>query len=562
MVGRPRGVSIPQSRTELSADRREPRATGRTFRITLVYVCRADQGAALHGSFGHNEMASTNTVPGSPSEHRALNYWMERVLKELQKVRSTPDPEAVHDLRVALRRCRSVAAVMEEVDPDPSWPEMRKLGRKLFRQLGELRDTQVLEDWVKTLGQEADPIRQRILSQLGARENQLRETAARVANKFDEKAWKKLERTLRSRARLIPPDSLAGEYLAVERLEAAKELHAQAQRTEKPKAWHELRIGVKRFRYTVENLLPARYEVWGDDLKRIQDLLGEVHDLDVLAGTLGDTAGTQESEALRSAWVERIASERHHRIETYRQLTLGKAGLWQTWHQGLPQGTRLESTAMARLRATAKALDGNARRTAQIYQLVLKLYDGLKHVEASPVFAFKTSRKLMRAAARVHVIGVALHRKSPQKAARNYLRDMAMPLSWNAKEWDALIHIVRYHRGALPNPKHKSFAKLTDDQQKTVSVLAGVLRLARSLRKCGVTTAEGLCVEESVDAWLVQLPGLEGSEEAAARLAAGKYLLESSLGKPLILKAVPPAPKLVELPRREEPLADTAAASD
>jgi len=64
---------------------------------------------------------------------------MERALKELEKVRTSPEPDAVHDLRVALRRCRSVAAVMEEVDPDRSWREMRKLGRKLFGQLGDLR---------------------------------------------------------------------------------------------------------------------------------------------------------------------------------------------------------------------------------------------------------------------------------------------------------------------------------------------------------------------------------------------------------------------------------------
>jgi len=521
-----------------------------------------NQGAAFHGSFGHNEMASTNTVPGSPGEHRGLNYWMERVLKELEKVRSTPDPEAVHDLRVALRRCRSVATVMEEVDPDPAWPDMRKLGRKLFRQLGELRDTQVLEDWVKTLSQETDPIRQRILSELSARESELGTAAGRVANRFDEKGWKKLERTLRSRARLIPADRLAAEYLALERLEAAKELHAQAQRTDKPKAWHELRIGVKRFRYTVESLLPARYQVWGDDLKRIQDLLGDVHDLDVLLATLGDGGATEESEELRHAWVERIASERHHRIETYRQLTLGKTSLWHTWRQGLPEGTRLESAAMARLRATAKALDGSPSRTAQVYQLALKLFGGLKRVEASPVFALKTSRKLLRAAARLHGIGAALDRKSPQKAARNYLREMATPLSWTAEEWDTLIHIVRYHRGALPGAKHKSFARLTNDQQKSISALAGVLRLSRALRKCGVASADGLRVEKSVDALLVQLPGLEESEEAAARLAAGKYLLESSLGKALLLKPVPPAPKIVQLPRREEPLPDSAAASD
>ena len=72
-------------------------------------------------------------------------------------MQASPDVDAVHDLRVAIRRCRSVAGVMEEVDPDPSWVEMRKLGRKLFRQLGELRDTQVLEEWTKNLSSDSAP---------------------------------------------------------------------------------------------------------------------------------------------------------------------------------------------------------------------------------------------------------------------------------------------------------------------------------------------------------------------------------------------------------------------
>ena len=46
---------------------------------------------------------------------------MERVLKELEAVRKDPAPDPVHDLRVAIRRCRSVAAVFQEVDPDPAW---------------------------------------------------------------------------------------------------------------------------------------------------------------------------------------------------------------------------------------------------------------------------------------------------------------------------------------------------------------------------------------------------------------------------------------------------------
>src|SRR3974390_429556 len=183
-------------------------------------------------------MATGISIPGSRGERRGLSYWMERSIKELEKVRTSPDPDAVHDLRVAIRRCRSVAAGMEEVDPDASWPKMRKLGRKLFRQLGELRDTQVLEEWVEKLGDEGDPVRAALSGKLKSREAELREAAVAVAAKFDEKAWHKLERGLERRARMVPPDGLAAECLALERLEAAKELHSHALRAEKPTPWH------------------------------------------------------------------------------------------------------------------------------------------------------------------------------------------------------------------------------------------------------------------------------------------------------------------------------------
>ena len=158
----------------------------------------------------------------------------------------------MHDLRVALRRCRSLAAVMEEVDPDAAWPEMRKLGRKLFRQLGELRDAQVLEEWVNKLGSAGDPVRNVYWPHLGKLEAEEREAGLRAAAKFDQRAWKEHEGVLRRRVRVVAANSLAAQSLALERLLAAKELHLQALRTEKPEPWHALRIGVKRFRYTVE----------------------------------------------------------------------------------------------------------------------------------------------------------------------------------------------------------------------------------------------------------------------------------------------------------------------
>src|SRR5437899_7872427 len=177
-------------------------------------------------------MATSTALPsGSRPEHRGLWFWMDRVIKELEKVRLSLDADSVHDLRVAIRRCRSVAAVMEEVDPDPAWPAMRKVARKLFRGLGALRDAQVMNEWVKKLAPESDPVRAHLQAAFESNEPKLRENALRLAAKFDQKSWRRLERTLRKRSRLVPAGSLAARCLALERFESAKELHESEEHT-------------------------------------------------------------------------------------------------------------------------------------------------------------------------------------------------------------------------------------------------------------------------------------------------------------------------------------------
>src|SRR3984893_4627867 len=506
-------------------------------------------------------MGTGTTVAGSRPEHRGLSYYMDRVLKELEAVRATPDPDTVHDLRVAIRRCRSVAAVMQEVDPDPAWSELRQLGKKLFRQLGDLRDTQVLADWVQQLSGADDSIGQRLQADLQSKEKTLREAAVKSAGKFDAKAWKKLERTVIRRVRLVALDGLAAECLAVERLEAAKELHARALRFEKPETWHALRIGVKRFRYTVESLLPTKYEVWSDDLKQLQDLLGDTHHLDVLAEKTAEYFEGAAAES-KAAWDERLQSRRQERMDNYRQLTVGTTRLWQLWRGGLPHEGRLQASGLARLRVTARALRENHARTEQVSRLSMYLYNALARANAAPELKEKQNRKVMRAAAKLNGIGFSLNRKKPHKAARKFLLNMQMPPGWNEEEWTVLADVVRYQRGAEPNNKQKRFAKIEKKQQRDIIVLAGILRLARILRKCGVASAAGLSAENSVDAIILRIPGLEDTQETAARLAAGKHLLESSLERPLILMSAPLAQNVIELPRKTEPSPENAAASD
>ena len=80
-----------------------------------------------------------------------LRYWMERVLVECDNVSRDFGADPVHDLRISLRRCRSVADGMMAMDPDRDWKAMKKAGKKLFQQLGALRDVQIMMEWIEKL---------------------------------------------------------------------------------------------------------------------------------------------------------------------------------------------------------------------------------------------------------------------------------------------------------------------------------------------------------------------------------------------------------------------------
>src|SRR5947208_16943008 len=99
---------------------------------------------------------------------------MERVLEECDRASAGFAPGPVHDLRVALRRCRSIADGFIALDPDPAWKEMKKAGRLLFSRLGELRDVHVMQAWGGKLASPSDPSAIALLQLLGARATELK----------------------------------------------------------------------------------------------------------------------------------------------------------------------------------------------------------------------------------------------------------------------------------------------------------------------------------------------------------------------------------------------------
>lgn len=518
-----------------------------------------------------------------------LRAWMERVLVECDRAAAGFDAEAVHDLRVALRRCRSLADGLMAIDPDPSWKDMKKAGKKLFQALGELRDMQVMAEWIEKLScpnpdlidvasdaassnrddqavldhLHGDPVAVKLLNYARAREAECKQHAFKDLNQFDRKQWRQWSRTLPQRAARVRPGSVVHVHLALEKWTAAYDLHKRALRTRSRVSLHALRIGIKRLRYTVENFLPRQHASWGGDLKELQDLLGEVHDLDVLWATALAIMAFPDLES-RNRWRDKLNAERGKRIARYREKMLGRQSLWRVWRAELPAGQQLRMAAMNRLRVWAGYLDPDSAHSQRVEQLSLLLYDGLKHaglVQASygaemPDGKRRTthnedydSRAVLQAAAFMHDVGKSKGAKNHQKASYRLIRGLARPLGWSARELELAAVVARYHRGALPRPRGKTIQLLEMTDRHVALELAGVLRLANALDtpkpdtpKLNTRTgkmnqnAPRLEVSGQDRFVLVRAAGYSALDRSAEEVAAARHLLETVLRRPVLVR--------------------------
>jgi CHAD domain-containing protein len=282
-------------------------------------------------------MAQTISLPKPASANSGFEVWMDRVLERASEVERSWNEDDVHDLRVALRRCRTMAEALDEVNPSPGWRKLKKSTRELFHALGELRDVQVERGWLKKLAPSGDPVRRHLLTVLAGQEKLDRAKAERALKAFDRKGWKKLTRKLGPKAHFFPLESVVFQRLALARLNQAAELFQKARKSRSTVAWHRLRIGVKSFRYIVENFLPHRCEAWCDDLRRMQDLLGDVHDMDVLRAKVRPLS-VRLRPSLVAQWNERIDTKRKACLDAFLQLSAGPSSPWLTWRAGFQWG--------------------------------------------------------------------------------------------------------------------------------------------------------------------------------------------------------------------------------
>lgn len=204
--------------------------------------------------------------------------------------------EPLHDFRVALRRLRSALRALRPWLGQVRRKDERRL-RRLARSTAGARDAEVQLAWIGGRGDALAGARLRaglehVLERLEARAREA-SAPARLAARYD-RAAARLSRRLRAQAaeaRSPPQAAQLSEALALLVGEQAAALRQRLEAIEGPAdeaRVHRARIEGKRLRYLLEPLRGGRVDARAavDRLKRLQDVLGDLHDAHVLAAEL------------------------------------------------------------------------------------------------------------------------------------------------------------------------------------------------------------------------------------------------------------------------------------
>jgi CHAD domain-containing protein len=221
--------------------------------------------------------------------YELLNTRLERFTRMLHGL-AEGDVRALHRTRVASRRLREILPVLE-LDPDVARRLVRRL-RKVTERLGVVRELDVLTSLIEEL-HESGKYDSATLARLAASIAEARARARdrlfaklptgelrRIANKL-----KKVAGDLRDHKKSSRGWRWAVEARLTHRATVLKHAMIEAGALYLPERLHAVRIALKKLRYALEVAAEAAGTPSANDLrtlKRGQDILGRLHDLQIL----------------------------------------------------------------------------------------------------------------------------------------------------------------------------------------------------------------------------------------------------------------------------------------
>lgn len=231
-----------------------------------------------------------------------LRECVEQVVTNVQVVGVLDDPEGPHQLRVGLRRLRSLLAIFSAVAQSGELERLDDEARWLGREVGRLRDLDVAADEIVRREAEAHPAETCLPALLHALEERAsgerRQLRALLAGRRVQDLCLDLTRFVETRGWLVQEDigqtgRLAAPLGAVAGAALARSWKRARKRARKIdrlsiEQRHELRKALKKLRYAIEFFAPLY------DPKRVGRMLRRLKSLQDVFGALNDAAMVRE----------------------------------------------------------------------------------------------------------------------------------------------------------------------------------------------------------------------------------------------------------------------------
>jgi CHAD domain-containing protein len=270
--------------------------------------------------------ASSPVAPPRPPRRVAAGSLLSRKLRALDaelakavpRVVGATDDEAIHDLRVAIRRLRTLLKLARPVFGRYQANAVRAAFTAVHRATGALRDAEVLDETLASLASDS-PAFVAWKMRRRARERSLRRTVIRRLRAGDLARARKLLQALFTLP-VVPRRDRSAAKLARRSVERAR--RNVEERRDAPTAdgvaLHDLRIAYKELRYAAELLaeaLPADLAAMAEPAAKFQKRLGEIHDADMALLALKRARGLDE--AARARVVAEVEALRAKRVAKY-----------------------------------------------------------------------------------------------------------------------------------------------------------------------------------------------------------------------------------------------------
>jgi CHAD domain-containing protein len=453
--------------------------------------------------------------------------------KEIDGVKTAQDIEHIHRMRVASRRLRAALPLFASCFPEKKYQQWMEEIRKVTRALGEARDTDVQIVFLTKLIKKRDArkhaddpdnalsirlpgdVETILLSGLQKKRLKLQTAVVSSLEKLEKSSVIDEIRVflhnqeMRAKSTRKKPSPYGIAPVAASRIaRRLTKLLSYETWVHNPDAiaeHHAIRIAAKKLRYTMEVYGPLYRRGLKKPLsrvKKIQEILGDLHDCDVWIDTVMvmlvkerlTSQATTGRENMRVSKVTRykhfLAEREKERKILYQRFvrfwdSLGRSRLWDELRKNLNaerkstyrfSGTFNDNDIRASVSNLAAVYGEGLTHSRKVTDLALMLFDDLE-----PLHRMGTrERFLLEYAGLLHDIGWKFGKRGHSaRSAVMILSDENLPVDVIDRGIIGLV--AKAHRGKIRFESEGFFSLLSSDDRNNVLMLAAFLRIADGL---------------------------------------------------------------------------------